>query len=142
MNVSKVPPSSIKELPVSSYIGAIANDCDLINNSMTARSHTSNEYMSGKVHTNSREGSALVGEIGQTITIIADNDLVSSNIECSICLSRYYKGVALELLGCGHFYHLECYEKWRVVKGVEVDCPECRASIVLCCARLVSLSLP
>ena len=56
-------------------------------------------------------------------------DLVAAKKECCICFERYKSAEHIELLSCGHYYHLGCFEQWRekrIEDGHSVSCPECR----------------
>ena len=62
--------------------------------------------------------------------LLVDQDVAGSDSECSICIEGYEYGEQLELLPCGHFYHVSCYEKWDHVSltGKTTTCPICRRS--------------
>ncbi|KAJ1459787.1 hypothetical protein M885DRAFT_511038 [Pelagophyceae sp. CCMP2097] len=49
---------------------------------------------------------------------------------CAICTERWRSGDAFRRLPCRHCFHLECIDRWalsQAIKGVEPDCPLCKA---------------
>ena len=60
----------------------------------------------------------------------ADQDMVDSETECSICLENFCLQDELSMLDCGHFYHMKCHNSWEsaVKKSLSyLTCPQCRA---------------
>lgn len=65
-----------------------------------------------------------------TTPLLVGDDLVLAKKKCTICFERYVLGEAVDLLACGHYYHLDCFDKWRKKKASEgrrTSCPDCRA---------------
>ncbi|KAF6145142.1 hypothetical protein GIB67_013493 [Kingdonia uniflora] len=51
-----------------------------------------------------------------------------SELECSVCLTRFEPESEVNSLCCGHVYHKVCLEKW--LDYWNVTCPLCRTSII------------
>ncbi|RAL39339.1 hypothetical protein DM860_002872 [Cuscuta australis] len=47
---------------------------------------------------------------------------------CCVCLAEFKPDAEINLLSCGHVFHLLCLEKW--VKSWGVTCPLCRNSVM------------
>ena len=78
------------------------------------------------------EGSQHIVDMGGDIRISpirVGEDMVNANIECSICLEKYFLNEELCLLRCGHNYHMTCYQGWYNTKKEETTCPQCRILI-------------
>lgn len=45
---------------------------------------------------------------------------------CCICLSKYLDNDELRELPCGHFFHVECVDKWLKINAL---CPLCKCEI-------------
>ncbi|RWR84887.1 zinc finger protein [Cinnamomum micranthum f. kanehirae] len=48
--------------------------------------------------------------------------------ECSVCLTRFEPDSEVNRLGCGHFFHKGCLERW--LEYWNITCPMCRAPLV------------
>ena len=46
---------------------------------------------------------------------------------CSICLDEFKEGDELRLVECSHNFHIECLDKWLMLKNT---CPICRKNII------------
>ncbi|XP_072982486.1 probable E3 ubiquitin-protein ligase RHY1A [Typha latifolia] len=55
-----------------------------------------------------------------------DDEVTMASPECSICLEKFYEGVVLMRLCCGHRFHPSCLTPWLRRCG---DCPYCRTCI-------------
>ena len=65
----------------------------------------------------------------ESIPLLVGEDLASSNdATCAICTEGYNLQESIHLLGCGHFFHMDCYEEWRNQSkdGELTTCPMCR----------------
>lgn len=63
------------------------------------------------------------------IDIVIANDVVDSQIECSVCLSLYQLEDPASMLICGHYFHNECYREWKRTcadNNRVISCPICR----------------
>ena len=69
---------------------------------------------------------SIVRNTQKEIPLLVDTDLVSANIECSICLEGYEVGQELVILNCMHFYHENCLSAWN---KDHLECPQCRENI-------------
>lgn len=56
------------------------------------------------------------------IEIIQYNEDMEENL-CSICMDSFRENQEIGKLGCNHFFHKECIEKWFERKNT---CPTCR----------------
>ena len=64
-----------------------------------------------------------------SIDILIGEDVVESEIECSICLYTFKLEESCDLLICGHYYHKGCYQEWKntcIEHDKIVSCPLCR----------------
>lgn len=48
------------------------------------------------------------------------------NDTCSICLSGMRRTKRTRVLGCGHYFHNTCLEKWEAKNDNRTTCPCCR----------------
>lgn len=63
------------------------------------------------------------------IEIAIADDIVESNIDCTICLDPFGMNQRATMLICGHYYHNSCYEEWKwscIVNEYVISCPICR----------------
>lgn len=65
----------------------------------------------------------------QSLTVSPSDDVVDRGNDCAVCLTDFSSSEKLTLIGCGHYYHKKCYEKWKTLKGEKVTCPTCRGYI-------------
>lgn len=45
---------------------------------------------------------------------------------CCICLAKYANNDDLRELSCGHFFHMECVDKWLKINAL---CPLCKSEV-------------
>ena len=62
----------------------------------------------------------------RSFSLLASTDITHN--ECAICLEEFKIGNHVQYLGCSHYFHGDCYNKWRIKKNGGL-CPLCRAKI-------------
>lgn len=51
------------------------------------------------------------------------------DITCAVCLTDFHRTDRIRrLAGCGHFFHMECLDKW--INYERYTCPLCRSTIL------------
>ncbi|OAY85152.1 E3 ubiquitin-protein ligase, partial [Ananas comosus] len=69
---------------------------------------------------NLQEGGILAAGTSKERVISAEDAV------CCICLSKYLDNDELRELSCGHFFHVECVDKWLKINAL---CPLCKCEI-------------
>lgn len=54
----------------------------------------------------------------------ACDNVVSENVECTICLETFELDQIITILECGHYYHSDCLLPWLSKND---NCPQCRS---------------
>ena len=64
-------------------------------------------------------------EFDNDVLILVTGDLVTTNMECPICLEEYVFNDIINLSNCGHTFHRHCLEEWHQKSRT---CPTCQPS--------------
>ena len=62
-------------------------------------------------------------DIQNMTTIMVDQEMLNKTSTCSVCLDSLQIGAEVNLLSCGHFFHIACIRPWL---GLHASCPVCR----------------
>jgi len=58
-----------------------------------------------------------------SIPIVPLTEALASGKNCVICLEDFEEGSKAKKLGCGHYFHPECIDRWLKISGT---CPMCK----------------